>query len=47
MRYPEISHLAIKHSNIIGCRFYLGQVWYRKFNQDFPFIKNKYKAGAP
>ncbi|KAF0736106.1 MULE domain-containing protein, partial [Aphis craccivora] len=32
--------------NIYGCRFHLGQAWYRKLNQDFPYLRNKYKANT-
>lgn len=29
-----------------SCRFYLGQAWYRKLNQDFPSLRNEYKANT-
>ncbi|XP_060870098.1 uncharacterized protein LOC132944652 [Metopolophium dirhodum] len=43
----EISaHIAIKfvfpECKILGCKFHLGQSWYRKLNQDFPTLRNEY-----
>lgn len=43
----EISaHIAIKivlpECKILGCKFHLGQSWYRKLNQDFPVLRNEY-----
>jgi len=31
---------------ICGCRFNLGKAWYRKLKQDFPYLRNEYKANT-
>lgn len=45
--FERSAHLAIQHCfplcNILGCRFHLGQAWYRKINEDFPALRNEYK----
>lgn len=30
-----------------GCRFHLGQSWYRKLNTDLPLLRNEYIANTP
>ncbi|CAI6347012.1 unnamed protein product [Macrosiphum euphorbiae] len=48
--FEKSAHLAIQHCfplyNIYGCRFHLGQAWYRKLNQDFLSLSNEYKANT-
>lgn len=48
--FEKSAHLAIQHCfplcDIYGCRFHLGQAWYRKLNQDFPALRNEYKANT-
>jgi len=48
--FERSAHLAITHCfplcNIYGCRFHLGQAWYRKLNQDFSYLRNEYKTNT-
>lgn len=48
--FERSAHLAIIRCftlcDIYGCRFHLGQAWYRKLNQDFPYLRNEYKANT-